>query len=67
MSLNNKRVTLVANTSWYLANFRHDLASALREAGAEVHCIAPPRNRTLQAISYSNRGNPRYRPGLPVA
>ena len=32
---------LLANTSWYLANFRYDLACALRERGAEVHCIAP--------------------------
>lgn len=39
--LENKRITLVANTSWYLANFRYDLACALQEGGAEVHCIAP--------------------------
>lgn len=39
--LNNKQVVLLANTSWYLANFRYDLACALREGGAEVHCIAP--------------------------
>ena len=35
------RVVLLANTDWYLANFRFDLARALREGGAEVHCIAP--------------------------
>ena len=43
------KVVLLANTSWYLANFRHDLASALREAGAEVHCIAP-HSRYLDAL-----------------
>jgi hypothetical protein len=26
-----RRFSLVANTSWYLANFRHDLATALRD------------------------------------
>jgi glycosyltransferase involved in cell wall biosynthesis len=36
------RVVLVANTDWYLANFRFGLACALRDRGAEVHCIAPP-------------------------
>lgn len=35
------RVILLANTAWYLSNFRYDLACALREGGAEVHCIAP--------------------------
>jgi len=36
------RVLLVANTDWYLANFRHDLACKLRQMGAQVHLIAPP-------------------------
>lgn len=36
------KIVLLANTDWYLANFRYDLACALREGGAEVHCIAPP-------------------------
>ena len=33
---------MLANTDWYLANFRYDLARTLRDSGAEVHCIAPP-------------------------
>ena len=36
------KIVLLANTDWYLANFRYDLASTLRESGAEVHCIARP-------------------------
>jgi len=40
--LTGLRLVLVANTDWYLANFRFDLACTLREKGAEVHCIAPP-------------------------
>jgi glycosyltransferase involved in cell wall biosynthesis len=35
------KVVLLANTDWYLANFRFELACALRDSGAEVHCIAP--------------------------
>ncbi|MDX2477663.1 MAG: glycosyltransferase family 4 protein [Gammaproteobacteria bacterium] len=35
------KLVLLANTDWYLANFRFELAYALRESGAEVHCIAP--------------------------
>lgn len=38
------KVVLLANTDWYLANFRFDLACNLRDKGAEVHCIAPPGN-----------------------
>ncbi len=36
-----RRVVLVANTDWYLWNFRRNLAEALRAAGAEVHLVAP--------------------------
>jgi glycosyltransferase involved in cell wall biosynthesis len=43
MSLRMKeRIVLLANTDWYLANFRYDLACTLRDQGAEIHCIAPP-------------------------
>src|SRR5210317_10323 len=35
------RLLRVANTDWYLANFRFELANAMRDSGAEVHCIAP--------------------------
>jgi len=41
-SFENLKITLVANTDWYLVNFRLDLANTLRGLGAEVHCIAPP-------------------------
>jgi glycosyltransferase involved in cell wall biosynthesis len=36
------KIALVANTAWYLANFRLNLAHALQEAGYEVIAIAPP-------------------------
>lgn len=35
------KTCLVANTDWYLANFRLNLATALHDRGHEVHCIAP--------------------------
>jgi len=40
--LHSKKIILLANTDWYLANFRFELACALRDSGAQVHCIAPP-------------------------
>ena len=40
--LSHLKLVLLANTDWYLANFRFDLACSLRDKGAEVHCIAPP-------------------------
>ena len=39
--MTNHRFALTANTDWYLANFRFDLADSVRQAGNEVHCIAP--------------------------
>ena len=39
--LDSLKLVLLANTDWYLANFRYDLACTLRDKGAEVHCIAP--------------------------
>ncbi len=39
--LSKRRVVLVANTDWYLWNFRLNLAEALRASGAEVHLVAP--------------------------
>ena len=39
--LTGVKVVLLANTDWYLDNFRFDLLCSLREQGAEVHCIAP--------------------------
>ena len=40
--LNQLKLVLLANTDWYLANFRYGLACMLRDKGADVHCIAPP-------------------------
>lgn len=36
------RIALIANTAWYLANFRLGFMRSLREAGHEVIAIAPP-------------------------
>lgn len=36
------RIAMVANTAWYIANFRLRLAQALRAEGYEVIVIAPP-------------------------
>ena len=36
------KIAIVANTAWYVANFRLNLMAALREAGHEVIAIAPP-------------------------
>ena len=41
-------VVLIANTSWYLYNFRQGTINALREGGHSVVCLAPP-------DSYSDR------------
>lgn len=35
------KIAVVANTSWYIFNFRRNLISALREAGHDVVAIAP--------------------------
>lgn len=37
-----KKIALVANTDWYLYNFRLSLANYLREQGYEVTLISPP-------------------------
>lgn len=36
------KIAIVANTAWYVANFRLNLMRALRHAGHEVIAIAPP-------------------------
>ncbi|KAF1687177.1 glycosyltransferase family 1 protein [Pseudoxanthomonas broegbernensis] len=36
------KLVLYANTDWYLYNFRHALAVALRDAGHEVLLVSPP-------------------------
>ncbi|MDT8383275.1 MAG: glycosyltransferase family 4 protein [Gammaproteobacteria bacterium] len=38
----NDKVLLLANTDWYLYNFRLPLANALRERGYEVVLVSPP-------------------------
>jgi len=37
----NSKVVIAANTAWYLANFRLNLARVLQEAGYEVVAVAP--------------------------
>ncbi len=44
------RIALCANTDWYLANFRLDLACAMQCGGATVHCIAP-NGKYLKALA----------------
>lgn len=39
-----KTVTVSANTSWYLFNFRASTLRALQEAGYRVVCLSPPDN-----------------------
>lgn len=38
---NPTRIVIAANTAWYLANFRLQLACSLRDAGYEVIAVAP--------------------------
>lgn len=37
-----QRIIVIANTAWYLANFRLTLCRALRERGFDVIAVAPP-------------------------
>lgn len=39
--LTDRRIVLVANTSWYLYNFRQSTIRALLDRGAQVICVAP--------------------------
>lgn len=39
--MTNKRVVLVANTSWFLYNYRLSFAQTLQRAGYDVVCCAP--------------------------
>lgn len=43
-----KTIALVANSAWYLANFRLNLAHALQDAGYEVIAIAPPASDSVR-------------------
>lgn len=40
-AVGRQRVVLIANTTWYLYNFRRGTLLALRDAGWEVVCLAP--------------------------
>lgn len=48
------KILLVANTEWYLYNFRRDLAHFLRARGLEVVMVSPPGPyaEKLQALGY---------------
>ena len=35
------RIAVIANTAWYLSNFRLNLMRALSEAGHEIVAVAP--------------------------
>lgn len=43
-----RRIAVVANTAWYLANFRLNLMQALRAAGHEVLAVAPAGEHATQ-------------------
>ena len=61
------RIALVANTDWYLFNFRLDLACALRDQlGAEVLCISPegPYRSRLQELGFQWELLPLSRQGV---
>jgi len=45
------KVVISANTAWYLANFRLNLARALQKAGYEVVAVAPPGKDTARLES----------------
>jgi|YNPMSStandDraft_2_1061718.scaffolds.fasta_scaffold01067_6 glycosyltransferase involved in cell wall biosynthesis len=48
--LKGKRIAFVANTDWYLSNYRLSLANLLREIGSQVYLISPKGaySKTLQ-------------------
>lgn len=48
------RIILIANTSWYLFNFRSTLSKRLQEQGHEVITVAPRDNYSYQLQSISN-------------
>ena len=43
-----RRIAVVANTAWYLANFRLNLMQALRAAGHDVVAVAPAGEHAAQ-------------------
>ena len=52
------KVLLVANTSWYLYNFRLPLLRDLRAAGYQVEAVAPHDTYTAKLAPYLNAENP---------
>ncbi|MDP6336892.1 MAG: glycosyltransferase, partial [Nitrospinaceae bacterium] len=45
------KVIIVANTVWYLANFRLNLAIALIKAGYQVTMVAPPGDDSKKLVA----------------
>jgi glycosyltransferase involved in cell wall biosynthesis len=56
--LSMKKVLLVANTDWYLYNFRLNLARYLREKGMEVVLVSPPGEYAAQFEAHQFRWVP---------
>ncbi|HLO96125.1 MAG TPA: glycosyltransferase, partial [Burkholderiaceae bacterium] len=52
------KIAIIANTAWYLQNFRLNLALALREQGHELVFISPPDRyvAALEAAGFRHRG-----------
>jgi len=48
----NKKIIIVANTSWYLFNFRLNLILRLQGLGYEVVAVAPPDNYSDRFAAY---------------
>lgn len=51
------RIAVVANSGWYLFNFRVNLMRALKDAGHEVVAVSPPDEHAgrLQALGFTHR------------
>ncbi len=45
-TVSTRRALFIANSSWYLLNFRANVMARLRERGWEVHAVAPPSEHT---------------------
>lgn len=44
MNMNNKKIAITSNTSWYLYNFRKNTIISLIEAGFKVYTVSPVDN-----------------------
>jgi glycosyltransferase involved in cell wall biosynthesis len=54
----NRRIAIVANTGWYIRNFRLPLMLALREAGYEVTAVSPADTYSERLIAAGFRHHP---------